>query len=255
MDEEEDRHIPAPAPKHEHIGPDYHKERSKLRRWLIYAVALVLVIAIGATAYLKFGRHKSSSSTTNSSSQQSTQPQSSKINSSTKNYSSSNFNLAFDYPSDWTLSDVSGSGKLTVTSPSMQLKDTSGQTTAGQVVMTIRDKTQKLTEFDKGNALATADSQKVAYTKPAQTQRGSTYLSFLRFATSSSGLDGVYITGDNGYKKDQAIPLVDIAKVDPVVSVTFQSKDGKTISVSSDSWNDTSFSEPLIKMLESLSIS
>jgi hypothetical protein len=238
--------------------PSVKTPNLNFKKFLKIILILALIVGIAAAAYMVFFKAKPAKaptkSTSSSSSSQSAANESD-ISTATKHYDSNNFNLGFDYPEDWKVSDVDGSGKLTVTSPTTQLKDTSGQSVSGQIVMVIRDKTQKLTEFDKGSATAVKDSEKIAYTKPSQTQRASTYISFLSYAssTSSGGFNGIYITGDNGYQKDQTVPMADINKVDPVINITFL-KDGTPMSIAISSWNDTNFSDPLKAMLQSLSI-
>ena len=127
--------------------------------------------------------------------------------------------------------------------------------------MTIANQGQNLNVFDKGNATAVLASQKIAYTSPTQNQRANTYLSFLQYAstTQNGALDGVYITGDNGYQKGQDVPKSDVAGITPLVSVTFiqcanSACSGSTtaLSVAASAWSDTSLSGPVTKMLESL---
>lgn len=248
----DEHRYPEPAPKHEHVAPDYHKKQ-KDRPIFTYVIVAVLAIGLIVAAYWTVFKPKSASD--NNQSAQTKSP--TKIESDTKHYDSPNFYLGFDYPSNWTVND-NGGPQMTVVSPVVKLKDAQSQTVNGKIIMTIRNKSEKLTEFDKGNAIAILNSEKITYTKPTQTQRGDTYISFLNYASSpSDGLDGVYITGDNGYQKDQAIPLVDISKSDPVISVTFQKcTEGKCtpLTVGEKSWSDPSFSKPIKSLLESLSI-
>lgn len=240
------------------VPPDYHQDKGRGRKILLLAVGILVIAAASAATYWYFLREKTPAAS--KAQEQTTQKEqsktaASKISTETKDYTSSNFNLAFSYPEDWEVAD-NGAGVLSVKSPDLTLKTPTGQDFTGRIVLTIRDKAQKLTEFDKGNATATRDSQKVAYTKPTQSQRGNTYLSFLQYAstTSAGGLDGIYITGDNGYQKGQAIPLVDIQKVDPVVSLTFVGSESKAASIAEGSWDDAGFAGPLKAMLQSLSI-
>lgn len=151
---------------------------------------------------------------------------------------------------------------MTLVSPAIGLKNAGGQKVTGQITLTFRDKSRPLPEFDKGNAVAVLESQKIAYAHPSQSQRGSTYISFLTYAGSTSGgIDGIFVTGNTGYKAAQAVPKADFTPVDPIISITFakcpnQDCAGKTtaLSLSTSSWNDTSLSQPLLKMLESLTI-
>ena len=185
-----------------------------------------------------------------------------KITSATKRYDSPNFYLGFDYPQDWTVTD-SGGGQMTVRSPPVDLKSAAGQAVKGQITLTFRTKDQKLPEFDSGNATAARPSEKINYTKPSPTQRGSTYLSFLRYSNSTinNGLDGIYITGDTGYQTGQAVPKADFTPVDPIVSITFakcssSSCEGQkpSLTIPAASWDDGALSKPIKSMLQSLSI-
>ena len=149
---------------------------------------------------------------------------------------------------------------MSVVSPAMKLTDAGGRSFTGQIELLIRTTQQKLTEFQAGNAVAVMDSQKITYSKPTQTQRANTYLSFLQYATASGGLNGVYITGDFGYTKDQAVPLVDINKADPIISLVFNKCLNDTCTkvtpaaITASSWSDASFSDPLLNMLKSFAI-
>jgi hypothetical protein len=180
----------------------------------------------------------------------------------TTQYDSTNFGLSFSYPNGWTVADK-GNGKLTATSPALQLTDADGQAQSGQVVMLIQNKAgADLSMFSKGNAVAVLQSQKITYTKPTGTQRAQTYLSFLQYATTTThgALDGVYVTGNYGYKYAQQIPESDVDKIDPLIRVIFvqcaDTKCTKTspLSVSSDMWKNSSFSDPIESMLKSLAI-
>ena len=231
------------------------------RRLVKVIIAAFLIGALILAAYQIFGKSdntKKQSSQGNTSRSQSTQLPTT-ITSETAHHDSSNLNLGFDYPKDWTVKD-DGNGIITVTSPAMQLKASTGSNEPGQIVMTIRNKEQKLSEFDAGPATAVLISEKMNYSKPTQTQRGTTYLSFLNFFGNNVGLDGIYITGDNGYKVDQLAPGTDFKAVDPVVNVTFLhcangncSAATENLTLQVDVWKDTNFSQPIKSMLQSLS--
>jgi len=252
--------IPEPPPR-EHVGPNYHKEDHKLRRAVFLLLILILLAGVGGTyGYLK---HRQSQRKAQAAlAAQAAKPKvASKIDAATKNYSSPNFYLSFNYPADWTVTDTGG-GQMTVMSPPIQLKSSLGQTVTGQIKMLILNTTTNLYGFSKGNAEAMLPSQLINYTNPTQNQRAATYLSFLQYAsTDGSGLDAIYITGDIGYQKDQAIPLVDVSKGNPIISVSFAKCSdsvckAKTtpLTISISSWDDNNFSGPLKNMLKSLSI-
>ena len=242
------------------------KPRRNFKKPLLIIVAGLLVLTAGFTIYVLVFKKDQQAPNLEAPCKdglcQANQNQTKPISATTKNYASQNFTLSFDYPEDWTVSDEQGSGIMSVKSPAVSLTDSAGQKITGQITLTFRNKTQKLTEFDGGSAVAVRDSEKIAYTKPTQNQRGSTYVSFLRYSktTGSTALDGVYITGDAGYKTDQDISLSDLTKVDPVVSLTFTKCSDNAcssdlpVSIAISSWDETSFSGPLLVMLKSLTI-
>jgi hypothetical protein len=265
MDQEEPEQdlpdIPEPAlPPRERVAPDYHKQSHKLR-YLIIFIVILLLVGGGAYVYLKHSQSQKNAKAAQAAVQAAKPKVSSQIASTTKTYTSPNFYLTFSYPTNWTVTDTGG-GQMMAVSPATQLKSSSGQTVTGQISLLIRATTQKLAEFKSGNAVAVFDSEKITYAKPTQNQRASTYISFLQYAsTAGSGLDGIYITSDNGYQKAQAIPLVDVDQEDPIISIIFDqcsdsSCNGKTtpLTIGSTSWNDANFAGPLKTMLESLSI-
>jgi len=247
---------------HAYSAPAHHGR--KIALWLL---VILLLAAAGFGAYwflVRKDNTKTASKTTGQTSHQATtqNTENNTISSETKHYVSQGFGLEFDYPSDWTVAEEQGAGVLTATSPAMQLKSPEAKPITGQIVFKIRNKQQPLPEFDKGNAVASLASEKIDYTKPSSAQRGSTYLSFLRYASSSAvaALDGVYITGDVGYQNGQAIPKADFVPVDPIISITFNkcsdsscSGDKTTITgIDNDQWQQESFAGPLRNMLKSL---
>lgn len=249
---------------YERFRPPVRPQRKGSKKLVIILLAVMLLVVAGAAAYWFLLRSKPAAKPTVNPGATATseQPKTTQIPTTTTHYDSSNLNLGFDYPQGWTVTDTAGSGKLTAVSQPVQLKDATNQNVTGQITLTVRNNQQLLTEFNAGSALAALESQKIAYTKPTASQRGNTYVSFLRYATdpSSAGLDGVYITGDAGYQVGQYIPKADIIKVDPVVSITFAkcsdaacSVAPTPLSIASSSWSDTALSGPLMAMLQSFS--
>lgn len=227
------------------------------RRPAKYLLILLILAAIGAGVY-KFVLNKPEKAkpANQANTSQTSQPQADQISTVTKNYSSQEFALSFDHPDDWTVTDTPGSGRLTVSSPDIQLTDSDGKPATGKISMNIRNKRQSLPEFDKGNALAARASEKVSYSKPSPSQRGETYISLLLWASSTGSdgdFDGIYITGNNGYQKDQVAPKADFAAVDPVINVTF-SKSGSPLTISDNIWDNPRYSKPIKDMLQSLVI-
>jgi hypothetical protein len=273
--EEDDYRAASEATANEEAYDDYTKQGAtytapshKSRKFLVSLLVVILVAGLAFGAYWMFLRKdkadttkKTATSSSSSSSNSSDMEKNASFASETEHHTSAQFMLEFDYPKDWKVSDEAGSGKLTATSPGVMLKDAAGKSYMGQVLLTVRNKQQALPEFDKGNAVAAVESTKINYAKPSQAQRAATYISFLRYATSTSSkaLDGVYITGDVGYKKDQAIPKADFTPVDPIISITFMkcsnencSGTGTAAAIESSMWSDATFGKPLQTMLQSL---
>lgn len=259
---ENDEPVPKAAPPPE-VSIEPIGRPNKWLRLLLYLI--VLAVIAGGVYYWFFVRGKTGSTDSNQNKSQSSQAAQSaqltnntKIDTQTKHYDSTEQNLGFDYPADWSVKESDTT--ITATSPVLRLTDNSGQAVNGQVIFTIRQKGQSLPEFDAGSAIAVLDSQKIAYTKPTPAQRANTYVTFVRYAGSlTNSLDSVYVTGDFGYKVDQAVPKVDIGKLDPLLSITFRRctdancGSGSALSISPDSWQP--LSGPLMDMLKSLTVS
>jgi hypothetical protein len=237
------------------------------RKWILLAIPLLLLVLGGlAAAYWQLNKKPAAKPQAAVQTQQNTPapqtPDTTAPAADMKDYTSTNFNLGLSYPGDWTLSDTADS--LTITSPSQDLPGADGQMTAGAVVVTIRHKQTSLAEFKTGAAAAVLDSKNVSYTAPATGQRGTTYLSFIQYASTTvkGTLDSVYITGNSGYKKAQAIPEADVVKSDPLVNVHFVqcasgavcSPTGTSIGVNGESWTAADSYRTDETILKSLSI-
>lgn len=228
--------------------PEKDRQWGKLLKYIIVLLAAAAVIGIAYWVMLPDAPANKNKAAP--------QPpaRSNAISTATDRFVSQEFALEFSHPSDWKAEEAPG--KLTVTSPQLPLTDHDGRKVDGRLVVTIRNKQQPLSEFDAGPAVAARQSEKIAYSSPSQGQRGSTYISWLRYS-GSNGLerdyDGVYITGDNGYQAGQLAPKTDFNAVDPIISLTYL-KDGQQITVADNMWDDPDYSRPLRTMLESLTI-
>ncbi len=241
--------------------PQLKKKHTVLRAIAWAFVILLVLAAVGGGVY-ELSKQKSPTKSTTSSQHTSKSKQQPAITAATMQYNSSNFNLTLNYPQGWNVSD-NGNGKLTVTSPNMQLTGANGQSQTGQVVLAIQNENaMNFSMFSQGNAVAVLPSQHIAYANPTPTQRATTYVSFLQYAATNThgALDGIYVTGNSGYQQGQVIPEVDITKVDPVITVTFNQcsnvtcGSSKPMSIDASMWNDSGFSGPILKMIESLAL-
>jgi hypothetical protein len=251
----EDFEVPYDPPKKRH---PFLRRVGRFIGWMVLIV--VLTAGGGGTAWYYWLRNEPKG-TPRSQQQTATNPTPppAAVAEPTESFSSAAFLLEFQYPKGWKTSE-GADNKITAVSPATQLKTTSGAKQAGQIVFTIQRKQVSLPDFKDGSALAVRESEKIDYSKPSQVQRGSTYLTFVSYATSASkGLDGVYVTGDNGYIKDQYVPVTDIAKSDPLITVTFKGCDDtkctaatKPLTLAASSWDDAAFAKPIRTMLQSI---
>lgn len=244
--------------------PDKKRGGSKKWLWIVVVLLLIILAGLGA-AYWFLNRDKTPAATpattTNSQQQQpATQQQQPAADANFKAYTSTNFALSLKYPSDWTLNDTAP--ELSIISPVQQLPGSAGSPVSGAIVVAIRPQQQSLAEFKSGNAVAVLDSKNVGYTSPAQGQRATTFLSYLQYnsTTTKGALDSIYITGNSGYKKDQAIPMTDVIKVNPLINVYFVqcttscTPTSTTMNVNGTGWTGDKLNTTVETILKSLSL-
>lgn len=234
------------------------------RRVVASLLVVVLLVAAGFGAYRLFFHSKSSPAYKAPAQTVANAPSATGnktgSNTSTQTYTATDYNLSFKYPDGWVVFN-NGSGPMTVTSPSTQLTSATGQKVTGLITMTIQQQGQFPASFSAGTALAVLNSQRITYTQPTTAQPSQAYLSFVQYAstTTKGGLDGIYLTGNYGYTKDQAIPGSDIGAVNPLVTVTF-TKCGNAkctsnlvpLTIASTSWSKQALQAPIKSMLASL---
>lgn len=236
------------------------KKSGGKRRWLIVAGVLVVLAGVGGVVYVlaKSDGKKEANvpAATDNTESSSTGSSSGLASSETKDYTAAQLGLSLKYPSDWTVDEATG--EIIFRSPSAHLPGTK-PSVWGLVEVTIRAKGQPLPEFESGNATATRQSELLTYAKPSQNQRANSHLTFVAYAPEANGLNAMYITGDNGYQKGQAVPQVDIANMDPVISVAFLTcgdekscTNASQTSLEVSAWDDQEFSSVLKSMLQSI---
>ncbi len=176
-----------------------------------------------------------------------------------KKFVSQDMNLSFEYPGNWNVDD-SMQGLIQVESPVVKLADGNGEQSDAKVVVSFLSTGSEVPGFGESSATATRDSEKITYSAPSQNQRAKTYLSFAAFGRS--GIDAVFITGDNGYQTDQLIPESDIKKGDPIISVTFNSCDDAdcggegsgAYTIQPDEWDGNEALQAVQALLKSLRV-
>lgn len=241
------------------------KQRSPIwRKVAIVGATLVVLTAVASGVYWFVIREKPASqpakTSETSQGENAASQAASQITTKTKHYVSQNFRLEFDYPEDWSAGEDNAE-QITLLSPDLKMTSTEGKPIIGQVEFSIRPSGAKVAGIDGGKATAVRDSLKIDYAKPTSAQRASTYVSLLRYGDTAESLDGVFITGDLGYQKDQNVLKADIDKVNPIINFDFYlCPDSGCVEVSGISgigiatWDNTGISEPILDMLKSLVI-
>lgn len=232
------------------------KPQKKKRRWpLVLLVVLLVAVAAGATYVLT--SEKAAAPADKTTQHQTSSAAKKHTDVPTKAYTSDAYALSFNYPEDWTLND--DASKLTVTSPVVSLTDSTGAKNYGRVVISVQNQQSTIPNYPADGAVAVLSSDKLTYKQPTQVQRAQTYLSYLGYR--AAGLDALYITGDNGYQKDQTVPMSDVVKGNPLISVTYTScsdkvcqTTGAPLTLQTDSWSTTVVSKQVTALLESLQL-
>ena len=254
-----------PAPPPAYSGKAHKSGRRSKLVWLIPVAVVIVLAALAGWAYKSYKSKPAKTSHSISRQQpaaspgqtQNQAPSTPSIPSTS--YSATDYNTTFSYPNSWTVTD-SGTAPLTVTSPAMSLTAADGQSVTGQMVLTLAVKGSLPSAFGT-QSVAVLTSQKIAYNQPSTTQLAQTYISFVQYpsTTTVGGLDGIYITGNYGYQKDQTIPAGNISAIDPLVYTSFYScasqscpaSSRKPLTISSSDWQNTSVSAPLMLMFKS----
>ncbi|MCL5113372.1 MAG: hypothetical protein M1554_02745 [Patescibacteria group bacterium] len=176
-------------------------------------------------------------------------------------YNSTNFSLTVTYPNRWIISDTPS--EMDMTSPITTLASDLNKEVEGKIIITVGPQGQFPSRLGNQSATAVLNSDLITYTNPTPAQDAQTYLSFLEYAstTNNNGLDGIYITGNYGYLVGQYITQANLGSIDPLVRITFeQCQNTKCtqiapLTIASYSWNQQSFSKPLLDILESFQFS
>jgi len=242
--------------KWQHSRPTVIPEPPKKRHWPVVLVIIVLLAAATAGAYW-LGSYKASAPAKKTSTAQASQQQSAQAAAApTKHYDSVTHTLSLDYPGNWVVSDTAD--KLTVTSPALKVASLNGAAT-GHIIVTIQNQQTSIPGYPSAGGIANLDSDKLTYKQPSSVQRAQTYLSYVAYQ-SPNGVDTLFLTGDNGYQSGQQVPMSDVVKGNPLVSVTFATCTSdncvngpvKPITLLASSWNKAAFKPQVVELLQSL---
>lgn len=237
-------------------GASSQRTPSKGRWKIVFGVVLVLA-AVG-TAYYVGSRHKApakKSTATTTAHRQNAKPIKTVP---TAHYDSTTYGIGIDYPTNWIVSDTAE--KLTITSPTVSMETPTSQTN-GHVIVTVQNQQPAIAGFPADGAMASLESDKLTYAQPTPVQRAQTFLSYLGYS-SADNLDALYLTGDAGYQQGQAIPLSDVIKGNPLVSVSFATctsdscanETPKPVVLKASGWKAAAFKPLIVNILQSLAI-
>ena len=251
--------LPPPPP------PQYAgKSRAKSSTWWVWLIVVLVIGAAFVLAAAYFGNKAKPSAHTNPKPAASTSPPAKQTPPPaipTTPYSTSTFGMSFNYPTSWKVVD-SGSAGVSVTSPVMTLTAADGQPQLGQISMNILKQGSLPAGFTT-TSVAVLLSQKVNYSNPSTSQAAATYLSFVQYPSTNikGGLDGIYVTGNYGYQKDQDIPASNVTSIDPLIYFNFYActssacplQTRQALTVAASDWHNPDFSGPILTMVKSFS--
>jgi fumarate reductase subunit D len=239
------------------------KKPSKAKKFYL-TIVIILVLALIA-ALILFVLHNSSKKVVTDSSHKttssvSTSPTISAAAGPTTTYQSVDFNLNVTYPKSWSVS-TAGTSSMSLISPITQLVDGTLKPVDSKIVVEVQPQGQISSNISSGNSVAVLPSQLVSYTNPTQSQAAQTYVSFIQYPSTTiiGGLDAIYVTGNNGYLKTQTIPAGDVAGLDPLVTITFEKcttndcVQTQPVTISSTMWDNSSFKNMILSIIESFS--
>ncbi|HEY1646256.1 MAG TPA: hypothetical protein VGF75_07930, partial [Candidatus Saccharimonadales bacterium] len=133
-----------------------------------------------------------------------------------------------------------------------------GKSVQGREVVSVFNQGQLPAGFGT-SSVAVLNSQDINYTSPSTTQAAQTYISFVQYPATTviGGLDAIYLTGNDGYLKDQTIPNTDVNQISPLVVISFQScqdsacSSPESLTISSSMWGNIDFQTPIMDVLKS----
>lgn len=139
----------------------------------------------------------------------------------------SDLNLAFAYPSNWSVTPSSNNNStdqpITVTSPISDVATSSG-TVSARAVISIRPAAAQLSELSSGSATVAQTSTQFAYTKPTSSQHQYPYLTFVHLesgANPTNAFDEAIITGISSFTAGQNLSANSLGQIDPIISARF----------------------------------
>lgn len=227
--------------------------------WIVTGLIVLVLLGFGAFAYGHYTKTKTTKHST--SHKQVAKKPTSTAKISLTSYTSSVFGVTLSYPTSWTVT-AEGNTSLDISSQETTLTADTGKSVDGKIVFNMVNQGQIPAAFGS-NSVAVLNSQDINFSSPTSNQAAQTYISFVQYPATviKGGLDAIYVTGNSGYLKDQSIPTTDVDQVSPLVIVNFEQCQNKActtytpLTISSTMWNNSTFSMPILDIIQSLSFS
>jgi hypothetical protein len=171
-------------------------------------VLIVIVLAVGGGVYWLTTDHnkkpaaKTSTTSSTGSTKKATNDGVTTDSSGNKTYKSTTLNVQFTYPSDWEMSQNADKSEVTLTSPQVTYTTKDGKSAQGPFVLRLRNGV--IPDAMIANiqaAVATKDSEVIAYKTPVSTQRQYTNISWGGNGTNTTFF---MVTGGTAFKSGQA---------------------------------------------------
>jgi hypothetical protein len=251
--------------------PSHNQSAKRLQQsWLkLLVIGVIVVIVIGGALYALHVH--TGSKLKHVAISQTIKPSTNQSSSALSQYVSNgqDLNLAFSYPSNWSVTppsnDNASDQTITVTSPLMTIENAAGSSLTGKVVVSIRPGSDQITELASGNSTAGQASVQIGYTQPVSGQQQYPFLSFINLpggADSSGNFQEVIITAEQQFSQGDPITSDELSSLDPIVSASFYGCStqacvgtGQTpLSITINTWqNDDPFSQ-ILALFESLQL-
>jgi len=190
-------------------GPEYHKKKIKRVRgsklWLWLLVVLVIAGLELAGWKLLVGPEKPAptASVTPAPKTESSANSDTPDTTTTKKYNSDTYNLSLNYPSDWILT-TAADGSIKIVSPTFNYKTVNGQNIIGNFRVSLRQTARPVDSKYIGRGVSVGPSQSLTYSKPATTQRQTTYLTNFGLDTADN-FAYFFIAGNFNLNKDDTL--------------------------------------------------
>jgi hypothetical protein len=235
----------------------------KKNKVILITLSCMLLVLLGAGAYFYgyYSRDNKKKQVSSSSSPVVKIVSNNIYSPETTSYSSSAFGFNINYPDSWQVSS-STTTSVELSSPVVSLTSDTGKELNGKVVMSVVNQGQIPASFGS-SSVAVLDSVDLSFNNPTASQAAQSYLSFIQYPATvvKGGLDGIYLTGNNGYLKDDTIPSSDINQMSPLIYLSFLKCNNSActssspLSISSTMWSNSNFSKAITDTIKSLTFS